>query len=197
MKTLWWGNIISVDMRKRNLQLSRPCRPCSFSIPQAWPMSCPPDAHCTWTSPSKVLPCACYSKKTQLFSDMSLLHYTSETFLCKRSLETEDPRLKTGYKSMFLNHTPPAAPDTAGRTARISQGEYFPSNEEKQDIFLQNNITETKTFLDWWTVRKHHTKSQKGRIKISLLASASQTIFTIIRSSIQTSGSNLFQSTWN
>lgn len=78
---------------------------------------------------------------------------------------------------MFFNYTPPAAPDTAGRTARSSHGEYFTSRKEKQDTFLQNNITETKTFLDCWTVRKHHTKSwgkKKSKIKIPLLASAFQ-----------------------
>lgn len=77
---------------------------------------------------------------------------------------------------MFLKHSPPAAADTAGRAARSSQGEYFTSRKEKQGTFLQNNITETKTFLDCWTVRKHHTKSQKkkSKIKIPTLASAFQ-----------------------
>lgn len=77
---------------------------------------------------------------------------------------------------MFLNHRPPAAPDTAGRTARSSQGEYFTPRKEKQDTFLQNNIIETKIFLDCWTVWIQHTKSQKkeSKIKIPTLASAFQ-----------------------
>lgn len=81
---------------KEKLQLYRLCRPCSFSIPQAWP--CPalqmPTAHAA--VPPMELPCACYRKEEHLFSDMSLLKNTSETFICKRSVKTEDPCLKTG-----------------------------------------------------------------------------------------------------
>lgn len=78
---------------------------------------------------------------------------------------------------MFLNHTPPAAPDTAGRSARSSQGEYFTSRKEKQDTFLKNNITET---LLWITQQSENTtqnlkkKKKKGRIKVPTLASVFQ-----------------------
>lgn len=77
---------------------------------------------------------------------------------------------------MFLNHTPPAAPDTAGRSARSSQGEYFTSRKEKQDTFLQNNITET---LLWIAQQSENTtqnlkKKKKGSIKIPTLANVFQ-----------------------
>lgn len=160
MKILWRGNIISVDMGKKSCS-STDCADTAV-LASLRPGPCPalqmPIAG--GQVPPMVLPCACYRKEKHLFPDISLLHYTSETFICKRSMKTEDPCLKMGHKAilrtkksflksgMFLNHTPPAQPDTAGRTARSSQGEYFTSRKEKQDIFLQNNITETKTFLD-------------------------------------------------
>lgn len=174
MKILRWGNIISGDLGKKSCS-STGCADTAVSA-SLRPGPCPalqmPTAH------GQVPPWS-YRKEKHLFFDMRLLHYTSETFICKRSMKTEDPCFKTGYKSflrtkksflklgMFLNHIPPPGPDTAGGTARTFQGEYFTSRKENNTLSCR--VTLLRQGLFWIAEQSENiTKNLKKKKKVEL-----------------------------